>query len=64
MIMFAEDEEDPSTLPLRDQLQLWCDENKEYALGQRIALVPEEILKKVNRKPKSVVLAILDKEGY
>lgn len=49
---------------LREGIQHWCEENGEYALAQRIAFVPEDVLKRLlGMKPEAAV-RLLEDEGY
>ena len=59
LLLTAMDEEQ-----LRDGLQQWCEQNGRYELGQRIAFVPADVLKKLLGKTAEQAVKLLEADGY
>lgn len=58
MIGFMDEDE------MRDSVQRWCEANGQYELGQRVAFVPGDVLKKLIGKKPEEAAKILEAEGY
>ena len=59
--MYLEEQEE---FTLKDQIQIWLEDNKEYSLSRRIAFIPDEVVSKLYWMTVYEANKYLDREGY